>query len=105
MKLSGINVILSTFVLFAGVLGCKKESKNIFNMFHAKLTFHVTALHAIGDDGYKDISTTDSVLIDYTIESPDADMFQVCLYKTGSTTPMVRIPIEEGSKRRTYSGK
>ncbi len=105
MKLRNLIIILSILLLSGVFSGCKKESKNIFNMFAVALTFHSSSTHALPADGSIEISATDSVLLDYTIESPDADMYMVCLYKTGTTTPMTRIPIPDGANRRTFSGK
>ncbi|MCH5720278.1 hypothetical protein [Niabella hibiscisoli] len=44
-------------------------------------------------------------MLDYTIESPDADMYQIALYKTGATSPALKIPITDAAQRRTFSGK
>ena len=85
------------------LVGCKKESPNIFDMFDVKLTFHESVPYAIGDDAIAEINGTDSVLVDYTIESPTKDMYLVCLYKTGGTSPIQKIPLPDG-KRKAYSG-
>ncbi|MEI6950300.1 hypothetical protein V9K67_24175 [Paraflavisolibacter sp. H34] len=85
--------------------GCKKEFPNVFNMFTVKLTLHESQPYAIGERLVMDISPTDSVLIDYTIESPDADMYQVALFKNGATVPAVKTPITETAKRRSFSGQ
>ncbi len=82
--------------------GCKKESDNIFNMFDVKLTLHDSHPFSVGE--YKEVNDGDSIYIDYTIESPSKDMYQIAVLKVGSTTPMIRIPINDDSQRRSYSG-
>ncbi|GAB3018209.1 hypothetical protein GCM10027051_24110 [Niabella terrae] len=77
---------------------------NIFNMFNVKLDLHGTQPYSVGEDGLITIGTNDSALVEYTIESPDQDMYQVALYKTGGGLPQVRIPITEGMDRRSYTG-
>ncbi len=105
MKLK--NILLPTFALtvLSLVIGCKKEFPNVFNMFNAKLTLHKSEPYAVGEELKKEISATDSVLLDYTIESPDADMYQVALYKTGASSPALKVPVTDASQRRTFSGK
>lgn len=104
MKFKIIKLAIASIVSLSVAVSCKKESENIYNMFDVKLTLHQSTPYAVGEDGLIEIGAKDSVLIDYTIESPTADMSQVCLYKTGVTTPAVRIPITEDGKRRSYSG-
>ena len=81
------------------------HTPNEFNMFHVKLSLHQSADYAMPNSDEITISPTDSVLLDYTIESPEADMYQVAIYKTGGSLPSIRIPITEDMDRRTYSGK
>ncbi|WP_114792803.1 hypothetical protein U0035_03760 [Niabella yanshanensis] len=117
MKFSNILFVLLVIVVVG--YGCKKgelgEPKrmpvnvphvpNVLNMFKVKLTLHKSQPHAMGDDDVVNLGPADSVLIDYTIESPEEDMYQVALYKTGGGLPQQRIAITDGMNRRTYSGK
>ncbi|GEM_PF-234313 len=116
-----LNYILASAILIGalGIAGCKKgdlgEPKylaagvphvpNVLNMFKVKLTVNKSEPYAIGADGVINIGPKDSAIIDYTIESPDADMYQVALYKTGGGLPTQRIPVTEGMNRRVYSGR
>ncbi|MCH5720271.1 hypothetical protein [Niabella hibiscisoli] len=74
-------------------------------MFKVKLTVNKSEPYAIGPDGVINIGPKDSAIIDYTIESPEADMYQVALYKTGGGLPSQRIPVTGGMNRRVYSGR
>jgi hypothetical protein len=105
MKLRNITITAVVTACLAIMPGCKKEFPNIFNMFKVKLTLHQSKPFAVGEDGKMVINDTDSVLIDYTIESPDKDMYQVVLYKTGGTVPIQKVAISDLSKRRVYSGQ
>lgn len=118
MKIKNIFLTALLVTVLVGY-GCKKgdlgEPKhlpfnvphvpNILNMFKVKLTLHQSQPYAMGENNVMNISPTDSVLIDYTIESPDDDMYQVALYKTGGGLPQIRIPITDTMDRRTYSGQ
>ena len=55
--------------------------------------------------GNIEINSTDSAMIDYTIQSPDEDMYQIALYKTGGNAPVQKIPITDDAKRRSFSGQ
>ncbi|HSC55331.1 MAG TPA: hypothetical protein VLC98_16985 [Phnomibacter sp.] len=103
MRLRNKITSATLLLMLALLVGCEKESDNIFNMFDVKLTLHNNVEYAAAE--VNDITTTDSVLIDFTIESPTKDMYMVCLYKTGATSPMTKIPITEDGKRKSYSGK
>lgn len=99
-----VITIRTAFVLLSGLLfltACKKTADNIFNMFDVKLTLHQSVPYAIDENA--EVNPTDSILIDYTIESPDADMYLICLYKTGTTSPAQRITVPD-VKRRSFSG-
>lgn len=97
--IASIPVLL--LVIFAS---CKKTAPNIFDMFNVKLTFNQSAPFAVDENGEFELTSKDSVIVDYTIESPDADMYMICLYKTGGNAPIQKIPITDGGKRRVYSG-
>lgn len=113
------NIMFTILTAMTVMCGCKKgdlgEPKhlpwtvphvpNILNMFHVKVSLHQSAPYAMTDKDVVNISTSDSVLIDFTIESPDADMYQVALYKTGGGLPKQRIPVTDTMDRRTYSGQ
>lgn len=97
--LTSISVLL--LVVFAS---CKKTAPNIFNQFPVKLTFNQTAPNAVDEKGEIEVTSKDTVLIDYTIESPDEDMYMICLYETGGNLPVIKVPITDAGKRRVYSG-
>ncbi|MEI6950306.1 hypothetical protein V9K67_24205 [Paraflavisolibacter sp. H34] len=95
------------YALIIGLCGlmasCKKEASNIFNMFDVTLTLHNDKPNAAAERN--DLNPGDSVVVDYTINSPNQDMYMVCVLKVGATTPFIKIPINETAKRRSYSGQ
>ena len=98
--IASIPVLL--LVIFAS---CKKTAPSIFNQFPVVLNYQLTAPNTIEEQGEIEIASKDSVIIDYTIESPNEDMYIICLYETGSNLPVQKIPITDNGKRRVYSGK
>lgn len=78
---------------------------NVLNMFHVKVTLHQSEPYAMTNEDVININPSDSVLLDFTIESPEADMYQVALYKTGGGLPQQRIPVTDTMDRRIYSGQ
>jgi hypothetical protein len=99
LTIASLSVLL--LVIFAS---CKKDAPSIFDMFKVKLTFNPSQPYAVDETGEIEITSKDSVLVDYTIESPDEDMYVICLYKNGGNAPVQKIPITEDGKRRVYSG-
>jgi hypothetical protein len=104
MKIRHTTNALLPVLLLVIFASCKKEAPSILDMFRVKLTFNQSQPYAVDENGEIDLNATDSVLIDYTLESPDEDMFMICLYKTGSNAPAQKIPVTDNGKRRTYSG-
>ena len=96
------KVLGAAIILLFTLAACKKESQNIFNMFDVQLTLHQN--HPFSTGEYKEVNDGDSVYIDFTITSPSKDMYQVAVLKAGSTSPMIRIPLNDPSQRRSYSG-
>ncbi|WP_207510969.1 hypothetical protein [Longitalea luteola] len=91
-------------IAFCGWLAsCKKDVPNIFNMFDVTLELHSDLPNAAAE--YNELNAGDSVVIDFTINSPTKDMYQVAVLKTGANTPYIKIPITDEGKRRTYSDK
>ena len=99
LTIASLSVLL--LVIFAS---CKKDAPSIFDMFKVKLTFNQSQPYAVDENGEIELSSKDSVLIDYTIESPDEDMYVICLYKNGGNAPVQKINITDAGKRRVYSG-
>lgn len=89
-------------ILLTFSIACKKESTNIFNMFDVTLELHNNSPYAVAE--YNEVNANDSLVIDFTINSPGKDMYMVCVLKVGATTPFIKIPITEDAKRRSYSG-
>jgi hypothetical protein len=104
MKIRHTTKVLLPVLLLVMFASCKKDAPSIFDMFKVKLTFNQSEPYAVDENGDIEITSKDSVLIDYTIESPDEDMYAICLYKTGTTSPAQKIPITDDGKRRVYSG-
>jgi hypothetical protein len=104
MKIRHTTKALLPVLLLVMFASCKKEAPSIFNMFKVKLTFNQSQPYAVDETGEIELSSQDSVLIDYTIESPDEDMYAICLYKAGGNAPIQKIPITDNGKRRVYSG-
>lgn len=99
LTIASLSVLL--LVIFAS---CKKDAPSIFDMFKVKLSFNQSQPYAVDETGEIELTSKDSVLIDYTIESPDADMYVICLYKNGGNAPVQKINITDEGKRRVYSG-
>lgn len=75
-------------IIFLGTLlgSCKKEGDNIFNMFtDIKVEFNNTDPRNIVDT--KTVKVGDEVWIDYTVTSPNADMYTMNLLEVGTSTP------------------
>ena len=104
MKIRHTTKALLPVLLLVIFASCKKTAPSIFNQFHVQLTLNQSQPYAVDENGDIELTSKDSVLIDYTIESPDADMYMICLYKTGGNAPVQKIPITDGGKRRVYSG-
>lgn len=85
---------------------CKKESKNVFNMFtDVTVEFHGENPLSVVD--YKQVNDGDEVYIDYTITSANEDMYFIGIEKlagasNGSPERSV-ISITDNSRRRSYS--
>ena len=93
-----LSIIVMVPLLFSS---CKKEGENIFNMFDVTVDFHSTMPNSVTD--YLAVNPQEVVYIDYTINSPTKDMYQVCVFENGSAIPFLKIPLTE-SQRRSYSG-
>lgn len=104
MKIQHTTKVLLPVLLLVMFASCKKDAPSIFDMFKVTLTFHQSEPYAVDENGDIEITSNDSVLVDYTLESPDEDMYVVCLYKTGGNIPIQKIPITDDGKRRSYSG-
>lgn len=104
MKISHTTKALLPVLLLVMFASCKKDSPSIFDMFKVKLTFNQSQPYSVDENGEIELNSKDSVLIDYTIESPDEDMYMICLYKAGANLPEQKIAITDDGKRRVYSG-
>lgn len=97
------NWIIALVMAFCGLMtSCKKESQNIFNMFDVALTLHNNNPKAVSGD--VDVNPGDSLVFDFTITSPNKDMYMVCVHRAGDNLPYLKIPITDDAKRRSYSG-
>jgi hypothetical protein len=101
MKYQNIRVLAVTIALCGWLASCKKESANIFNMFDVTLDLHTDKPNAASE--YTEANPGDTMLIDFTINSPTKDMYMISVLKVGSNTPFLKIPITDAGKRRTYS--
>jgi hypothetical protein len=101
MKLLNIRQLAFFIALCVSTAACKKESKNIFNMFDVTLELHTDMPKSIGE--YAEVNAGDSVMVDFTINSPGNDMYMVCMLKVGAGIPFIKIPITDEGKRRSYS--
>jgi hypothetical protein len=104
MKIRHTTKALLPVLLLVMFASCKKDAPSIFDMFKVKLTFNQGQPYAVDENGDIEITSKDEVIIDYTIESPDEDMYVICLYKNGGNAPVQKIPITDDGKRRVYSG-
>lgn len=97
------TTIASVSVLLLGIFAsCKKTAPTAMNMYNVKLTFE-SKTFPMNENGEVEITSKDSVTIDYTLESPDEDMYTVTLNKTGTNT-LTKTAITDNGKRRVYSG-
>jgi hypothetical protein len=101
MNYKHTRLLILAIVVGGWMASCKKESKNIFNMFDVQLDLHTEGPNKLSE--YTEVNAGDSVVIDYTITSPTTDMYMICVLKVGSNTPFIRIPIDDAAKRRSYS--
>ena len=99
---SRISKSLFPILLLTLLFACKKEGDNVFNMFDdVSITYHNNSPYSI--TGYKEVNDGDSVFIDFTIKSPNRDMYQVWLLETGTENASMKIPITDDSQRREFS--
>lgn len=103
MKHQNIRALVLTIALSGWLASCKKDVPNIFNMFDVTLELHSGFPKAASE--YNELNAGDSVVVDFTINSPSKDMYQITLQKTGSNSATLKIPITDDGKRRTYSDK
>ena len=96
IKILGVFAVLP--LIFSS---CKKEGKNIFNMFDVTVDFHSNSPYSVTD--YKIVNAQDSVYLEYTINSPTKDMEVVCIFENGSGAPFSKTTLKD-SQRRSYSG-
>jgi hypothetical protein len=101
MKNIKINRFGMAILLLFILAGCKKESQNIFNMFDVQVELHTKHPFSVGE--YKEVNDGDSIYIDFTVTSPTKDLYQVGIFKVGSTSPFLRFPVSE-AERRSFSG-
>jgi hypothetical protein len=98
----GINSI-AIMLLLVAMASCKKESRNIFNMFTGlKVTLDSTTLpNSVGF--YTSIKDSGKVVFNFTVESADVDIYQVSIYQVGSALPFLNIPVTDPAQRRKFS--
>lgn len=104
MKIKHTIIALIPVVLLTIFASCKKTVPTVLDMYNVKLTIDQSKPFALDDDLEVEITSKDSVVIDYTLESPDADMYMVNLYKMGANAVAQKIIITDDGKRRVYSG-
>lgn len=93
---------LAMVIACCGLLAsCKKEAQNIFNMFDVTLDLHSDKTNAVKE--YNQVNPNDELVIDFTIKSPNKDMYMICIWRAGQGTPGIRIPITDAGRRRSYS--
>lgn len=93
---------LALAIACCGLLAsCKKEADNIFNMFDVTLELHSDKSNALKE--YNQANPNDDLVIDFTINSPNKDMYMICVWRAGQGTPGIKIPINDPGKRRSYS--
>lgn len=90
-----------SMLLFAS---CKKEADNIFTMFKdVTVTFNNSDPRCVTD--YKLVNDGDSVYIDFTINSPNEDMYSYVVQTSAGTAQPAGITyaINDETKRRSFS--
>src|SRR4051812_16035862 len=107
MKKTKIQILSLTVGILALFASCKKESKNIFNMYDVQVAFNGTDPNSVTD--YKLVNDKDVVVLDYTITSGEEDMYTVVIEAftgaaSSSVTTFKTITLGDAN-RRSYSGK
>ena len=97
--------ILRLFLFALSVLilnSCKKEAENIFTMFDdVTVTFNNSDPRCVTD--YKLVNDKDEVWIDYTINSPNQDMYSVIVERTTGTGFDRQTFTPTAQQRKSYS--
>ncbi|MDF2191518.1 hypothetical protein [Paraflavitalea sp. CAU 1676] len=101
MKRYTIRTAALLFACCALLGACKKEAQNIFNMFDVTLELHNNKESAAKE--YNEVNPNDTLVIDFTIHSPNKDMYMICIWRAGQGVPGIKIPINDPAKRRSYS--
>lgn len=104
MKIINTTIASLSVLLLVIFASCKKTAPTVMNMYNVKLTINQSQPFELDDNLEVEMTSKDSVTIDYTLESPDADMYMVNLYKNGGNAVVQKIPITDDGKRRVYSG-
>nr|WP_294895670.1 hypothetical protein [uncultured Pedobacter sp.] len=98
-------IIKYSGILFVAVVllsGCKKDYPNIYNEFKdVTVTLHNSSPYAITKDTTY-VQPGDSVIIDYTIKSPNKGIYSVYVQEAGSALAFQRIAIGP-ENRHSYS--
>lgn len=102
MKMLNTTIASLSVLLLVIFASCKKTAPTAMNMYNVKLTLQ-SQTFPIDDNGEVEMTSKDSVTVDYTLESPDEDMYTVTLNKTGTNT-LTKTAITDNGKRRVYSG-
>lgn len=102
MKILNTTIASLSVLLLVIFASCKKTAPSLLNMYNVKLTLEGQPF-AIDENGEVEMNSKDSVTVNYTLESPDEDMYTVTLNKTGTNT-LTKTAITDGGKRRVYSG-
>lgn len=96
------NISLVLLLAVATVVtSCKKTAPNIFNMFDVTLELHKNSPYSLTEN--QTLNEGDSIYFDFTITSPNSDMYQVALFQLGSSLPNFRITLDP-SNYRSYTG-
>lgn len=78
--------------------GCKKEDKNIFNMFtDVEVIYHNNSPYSV--TGYKRVNEGDSIYIDVTLKSAKEDMYYICLHPSNAASATIKNEINESGRR------
>src|ERR1044072_4943122 len=104
MKILNTTIASLSVLLLVIFAACKKTAPSVMNMYNVKLSITNSTPFVLDDNLEVEMTSKDSVTIDYTLESPDADMYMVNLYKNGGNAVVQKIAITDDGKRRVYSG-
>jgi hypothetical protein len=88
-------------VAIASLTSCKKTAPNIFNMFDVTLELHQNSPYSLKEN--QTLNEGDSIYFDFTIKSPNKDMYQVVLQVGAVGLGNLRIALDD-AHRRSYTG-